>query len=197
MKVLQIQKEQWEEVKEIYLEAFPKRERKPFSSLRRGVRRGKVQLLTAVEGDQVLGFTAVIPYESMVMVDYLAVSGKIRSRGTGSEILQEVCRIFADKKIVLLGLPVILTVTFVIVLLIEKEDARAENCQQRIARRRFYVKNGFASSGIFTDGQSGAMEIMTSGGSVTPGEYLRLQKYALGRLFFRLSRIRITKKEGE
>lgn len=118
----------------------------------------------------------------MVMVDYLAVSGKIRSRGTGSEILQEVCRIFADKKIVLL---------------IEKEDARAENCQQRIARRRFYVKNGFASSGIFTDGQSGAMEIMTSGGSVTPGEYLRLQKYALGRLFFRLSRIRITKKEGE
>lgn len=182
MKVLQIQKEQWEEVKEIYLEAFPKRERKPFSSLRRGVRRGKVQLLTAVEGDQVLGFTAVIPYESMVMVDYLAVSGKVRSRGTGSEILQEVCRIFADKKIVLL---------------IEKEDARAENCQQRIARRRFYVKNGFASSGIFTDGQSGAMEIMTSGGSVTPGEYLRLQKYALGRLFFRLSRIRITKKEGE
>lgn len=92
MKLLQVQKEQWDAVKEIYLEAFPKRERKPFFSLRRSVKRGKVQLLTAAEGDQILGFTAVIPYENMVMVDYLAVSGKIRSRGTGSYILQEVCR---------------------------------------------------------------------------------------------------------
>ncbi len=182
MKLLQVQKEQWDAVKEIYLEAFPKRERKPFFSLRRSVKRGKVQLLTAAEGDQILGFTAVIPYENMVMVDYLAVSGKIRSRGTGSYILQEVCRRYADKKIVLL---------------IEKEDAQAENAQQRIARRRFYLKNGFTSSDIFIDGKSGAMEVLNFGECVTPQEYLSLQKYALGTLFFRLSGIRITKKEGE
>lgn len=182
MRLLQVQKEQWNEVKEIYLEAFPRRERKPFLSLRHSVKRGKVQLLTAVEGKQLLGFAAVIPYKNMVMVDYLAVSGKIRSKGTGSRILQEVCRQFADKKIVLL---------------IEKEDAQAENAQQRIARRRFYIKNGFTSSDIFIDGKSGAMEIMNFGERVTPQEYLDLQKYALGTLFFRLSGIRITKKEGE
>ena len=182
MKLLPVQKEQWKEIKEIYLEAFPKRERKPFYSLRRSVKRGKVQLLTAAEGNQILGFTAVIPYENMVMVDYLAVSGKIRSRGTGSCILQEVCRRYGDKKIVLL---------------IEKEDAQAENAQQRIARRRFYLKNGFTSSDIFIDGKSGAMEVLNFGERVTPQEYLNLQKYALGTLFFRLSGIRITKKEGE
>ncbi len=180
MQLLQVQKEQWKEVKEIYLEAFPKRERKPFFSLRRSVKRGKVQLLTAVEENQLLGFTAVIPYKNMIMVDYLAVSGKIRSRGTGSRIMQEVCRMFAGKKIVLL---------------IEKEDAQAENAQQRIARRRFYVKNGFTSSGIFIDGRSGEMEIMNFGGRVIAQEYLELQKYALGTLYFRLSGIRIVKGE--
>lgn len=178
MRLLQVQKNQWEKVKEIYLEAFPKRERKPFSSLRRSVKCGKVQLLTAVEGNQLFGFTAVIPYKNMVMVDYLAVSGKIRSKGTGSRILQEVCKMFADKKIVLL---------------IEQVDEQADNWQQRIARRRFYVKNGFTSSEIFIDGRSGAMEILNFGGRVTPQEYLSLQKYALGALFFRLSGIRIVK----
>lgn len=180
MQLLQVQKEQWKEVKEIYLEAFPKRERKPFFSLRRSVKRGKVQLLTAVEENQLLGFTAVIPYKNMIMVDYLAVSGKIRSKGTGSRIMQEVCRMFAGKKIVLL---------------IEKEDAQAENAQQRIARRRFYVKNGFTPSGIFIDGRSGEMEIMNFGGRVIAQEYLELQKYALGTLYFRLSGIRIVKGE--
>ena len=180
MQLLQVQKEQWKEVKEIYLEAFPKRERKPFFSLRRSVKRGKVQLLTAVEENQLLGFTAVIPYKNMIMVDYLAVSGKIRSKGTGSRIMQEVCRMFAGKKIVLL---------------IEKEDAQAENAQQRIARRRFYVKNGFTSSGIFIGGRSGEMEIMNFGGRVIAQEYLELQKYALGTLYFRLSGIRIVKGE--
>ena len=48
MQLLQVQKEQWKEVKEIYLEAFPKRERKPFFSLRRSVKRGKVQLLSLI-----------------------------------------------------------------------------------------------------------------------------------------------------
>lgn len=94
--------------------------------------------------------------------------------------MQEVCRMFAGKKIVLL---------------IEKEDAQAENAQQRIARRRFYVKNGFTSSGIFIDGRSGEMEIMNFGGRVIAQEYLELQKYALGTLYFRLSGIRIVKGE--
>ena len=71
------------------------------------------------------------------MVDDLAVSSKIRSRGTGSQIMQQVCEHFADKRIVLL---------------IERLDDNAENAQQRSARRRFYLKNGFTSSDIFIKG---------------------------------------------
>lgn len=118
----------------------------------------------------------MIPFKNMIMVDYLAVSAKTRSRGTGSRMLQDICQRFSGKKVVLL---------------IERLEDEAENKEQRIARRKFYLKNGFTSSGIFIQGASGAMEVLNYGGMVTPEEYLSLQKYALGALFFRLSKIQL------
>ena len=166
----------WKEIKEIYFEAFPKSERKPFFAIRHSVKKGKAQLLTAMESGILQGFVMVIPYRDMIMVDYLAVSGKIRSQGTGSKILQEVCKRFSDKKVVLL---------------IERLDDRAENKEQRIARRKFYFKNGFTSSEIYITGHSGNMEILNFGGMVSLQEYMDLQQYALGKLMFWMSGIRL------
>lgn len=180
MKFTLAENQQWPEIKEIYLEAFPKRERKPYITLRRSVKKGKAVLMTATEENQLLGFVVLIPYEDMVMVDYLAVSSKIRSKGTGSYIMQNVCEKYAGKKIVLL---------------IECLDDKAENREQRIARRKFYLKNDFTSSGIFIEGASGQMEIMNYGGRVSGEDYLRLQKHALGTLFFKLSKIKVIRKE--
>lgn len=173
--------QQWKEIKDIYMEAFPKRERKPYFVLRQSVKREKAVLMTATEGNQLLGFVVLIPYQDMVMVDYLAVSSKVRSKGTGSFIMQNVCRQYADKKIVLL---------------IESLDNAAENKEQRVARRRFYLKNGFTSSDIFIEGASGEMEILNYGGKVSQEEYLALQEYALGKIFFKLSKIRVIKKKA-
>lgn len=71
----------------------------------------------------------VIPYKNLVMVDYLAVSGKVRSKGTGSLLIQEMCRRFKDRKIILL---------------IEQLDETAANSAQRIARKNFYLKTVLA-----------------------------------------------------
>lgn len=176
MEILSTGEKQWGEIRQIYLEAFPKSERKPFFIVRRSVKKGKAQMLAAMEKDTLLGFVMTIPYRNTVMVDYLAVSGKIRSQGTGSRIMQEVCRKFPDKKIVLL---------------IERPDETAGNREQRIARRKFYLKNGFTSSGIFITGHSGNMEILNFGGTVSEQEYMELQRYALGNLMFYLSGIRL------
>ncbi len=89
MKFMLAKEDQWPEIKEIYLEAFPKRERKPYFVLRYSVRRKKAVIMTAAEGNRLLGFAVLIPYKDMVMVDYLAVSDKIRSRGTGSYIIKK------------------------------------------------------------------------------------------------------------
>jgi GNAT superfamily N-acetyltransferase len=170
----QFQKKDWKQVKDIYCEAFPKCERKPFFMLKHSVRTGKVQMLAAMEGELLLGFLAAVPYEDMVMVDYLAVSDKIRSKGTGSRLLQELCSRFAEKKVVLL---------------IERPDVPAENINQRLARRKFYFKNQFTSSGIYINGAGGEMEVLNFGGTVSGQEYMKLQKYALGRLLFAMSGI--------
>ena len=176
MEILNANQKPWKEIKEIYMEAFPKQERKPFFTVRRSVNRGKALLLTAMENEVLQGFVMAIPYKNMVMVDYLAVSSKIRSRGTGSKMMQEICRYCPGKKIVWL---------------IERLDDTAENKDQRIARRRFYFKNGFTSSDIYIAGNSGNMEILNFGGTVSKQEYLDLQQYALGKLLFRLSGIKL------
>lgn len=175
MKIMNADKKQWREIKEIYLEAFPKSERKPFFAVKRSVKSGKAQMLTAVEDNILQGFVMVIPYKDMAMVDYLAVSGKIRSRGTGSAIMREVCKRFSDKRIVLL---------------IEQLDDSAANSDQRIARRKFYFKNGFTSSNVHITGHGGNMEVLIYGGTISVREYMELQRYALGRLMFSLSKIR-------
>ena len=171
-----VKKEQWQEIKDIYMEAFPKAERKPFCSIKRSVKKGKAQIITAIEDGILQGYIMVIPYKDMVMVDYLAVSGKIRSKGTGSRIMQEVCDRFGGKRIVLL---------------IERLDENASNSEQREARRRFYLKNGFKSSDNFINGASGEMEVMIYGGNITGDEFMELMKYALGKLFFKFSGISI------
>ncbi|MFR3236898.1 MAG: GNAT family N-acetyltransferase [Acutalibacter sp.] len=176
MDILNENQKSWKDIKEIYNEAFPKAERKPFFTVRRSVNKGKALLLTAMENEVLQGFVMVIPYKNMVMVDYLAVSSKIRSRGTGSKIMQEVCKRFSDKKIVLL---------------IEQLDNTAENKEQRIARRKFYFKNGFTSSNIYITGRSGNMEVLNFGGTVSVQEYMGLQQYTLGKLMFRLAGIRL------
>lgn len=169
---------QWKEIKQIYMEAFPKSERKPFFIIKHSVKKGKVKILTAIENGILQGFAMIIPYKNMVMLDYLAVSNKIRSHGTGSKIMNEICKKCSNKKIVLL---------------IECIDDKAKNNQQRIARKNFYIKNGFSSSNIFINGVSGNMEILNKGEKVSPKEYMELQKYALGKLLFKLSKITLIK----
>ena len=137
MEFMMAKKQQWAEIREIYLEAFPKRERKPYFVLRRSVRKKKAIVMTAVDGGQMLGFAVLIPYKDMVMVDYLAVSSKIRSKGTGSYMIQNICSRFSDKKVVLL---------------IERVDEEAENKEQRIARWKILSQEWICPGKYFYNG---------------------------------------------
>ncbi len=172
MEIKKVQASQWGQVKAIYMEAFPKAERKPFFLLRRAVRKGRSQLYLALDNGIVAGFISVIPYQGMVMVEYLAISNKIRGKGTGSKLLSEICRQYAAHRILLM---------------IEQIDENADNAQQRIARKKFYLKNGFEPCSFIALGVSGPMEVLSCGCKVSGDEFLKIQKHALGRLLFRLS----------
>ena len=102
MEIKRICQSQWNDVKNIYMVAFPKSERKPFFFLKRALQKGKSEIWVASQSDVVAGFIVLIPYHDMVLVEYLAVSNQIRSKGSGSKILGEICRQYDDKRILLL-----------------------------------------------------------------------------------------------
>ncbi len=180
MEIRKIQNSQWEQVKTIYMEAFPKAERKPFSLIQRAVRKGKSDIWLALDGEIVAGFIVVVPYCDMVMVEYLAVSNQVRSQGTGSKLLAEVCRQYTGHRILLM---------------IEQIDKKANNFEQRTARKRFYLKNGFSPSDFVALGVSGPMEVLCFGGQVSGDDFVKVQKYTLGWLLFFLSRTKVAKNQ--
>lgn len=172
-----IQKSQWKQVKKIYFEAFPKAERKPFFLIKSS---SKPEIFTASDNNQVFGFAVAFPYKDLVLVDYLAVNAALRSKGTGSFLLHEICNYYQDKKILLL---------------IERLDEQAENKEQRIARKKFYLKNVFSSTGLFVNDISGNMEILSYQKPILKEEYLSIQKYTLGSLLFKLSKMKVVDNE--
>ncbi len=80
-------------------------------------------------------------------------------------------------------------------MLIERLDEQAENKEQRIARKKFYLKNGFSSTGLFVNGISGNMEILSYQKPILKEEYLSIQKYTLGSLLFKLSKMKVVDNE--
>lgn len=176
MHIRPMENSQWPAVQEIYTEAFPKSEQKPFFLLKRPVRRGRAQLWTAEEDGQLLGFLLADLWQDLVLIDYLAVSSKARGKGTGSQLLQYVLEHFKNKRVLLL---------------IERLDDHAENSRQRIARRSFYLRNGFDGAGFCVEIGGGEMEVLHWGGQVSSAEYLHIQRHAMGGLLYRLSRTRV------
>ena len=90
MEIKKIEKSQWKEIKKIYKEAFPKNERKPFASIKRSVKRGKSEILIALENNIVAGFIMLTEYKDIVMIEYFAVSAEGRGKGVGSLMLNEI-----------------------------------------------------------------------------------------------------------
>lgn len=115
-------------------------------------------------------------WKDLVLVDYLAVSSKSRGKGTGSQLLQHVMEQYTGKRVLLL---------------IERLDDKAENSRQRIARRSFYLRNGFDGAGFCVEIGGGQMEVLRWGGPVTAEEYLGIQRHAMGALLYRLSHTRV------
>ena len=75
-------------LRRLYLDAFPRAERKPFRLLCRQARRGRMELLTLRgEAGEPLGLAVTMLHESLVLLDYFAVAPAARGGGIGGEAL--------------------------------------------------------------------------------------------------------------
>ena len=116
----------------LYLSAFPKCERKPFSMILKMQRKGKTDLWYAEKNGKFAGFGATINGKDIILLDYFAIAKKRRGKGIGSEMLGALRNLYPEKGFFLE---------------IEKVYKDAENFEETSRRKQFYLLNGMKEMG--------------------------------------------------
>ena len=115
-----------EDIKQLYMDAFPFDERIPFYIMVSvGNDRG-VEFLSIYDDDTWLGFIHTLVGEKLSYIFYFAIDGSLRQSGYGSKIIREYKKIHPKLS-----------------LAIEPIEEDSDNIKQRKKRLAFYEKNGF------------------------------------------------------
>lgn len=115
-----------EDIKQLYMDAFPFEERIPFYIMVLvGNDRG-VEFLSIYDDDTWLGFIHTLVGEKLSYIFYFAIDGGLRQSGYGSEIIREYKKMHPKLS-----------------LAIEPIEEDSDNIKQRKKRLAFYEKNGF------------------------------------------------------
>ena len=115
-----------EEIKQLYMDAFPFEERIPFYIMVLvGNDRG-VEFLSIYDDDTWLGFIHTLVGEKLSYIFYFAIDSSLRQSGYGSKIIREYKKIHPKLS-----------------LAIEPIEDNSDNIRQRKKRLEFYEKNGF------------------------------------------------------
>ena len=115
-----------EDIKHLYMDAFPFEERIPFYIMVSvGNDRG-VEFLSIYDDDTWLGFIHTLVGEKLSYIFYFAIDGSLRQSGYGSKIIREYKKMHPKLS-----------------LAIEPIEEGSDNIRQRKKRLAFYEKNGF------------------------------------------------------
>ncbi|MFC3417903.1 GNAT family N-acetyltransferase [Salinicoccus hispanicus] len=154
-------------IKQLYKNSFPANEQIPFWFLLWKARKKYIDFSAFYDEDVLVGFTYLISDKDVAFVFYLAIDDKQRSKGYGGLTLSKIRDLYPQNRIILN---------------IEAIDEQANNNEQRIKRKRFYLKNGYKNNGYLVKSGKNWFEVLTKGGDVTPQEYSKLFKKLAGPL---------------
>lgn len=153
-------------IKEIYTASFLKEDRMPFWLMIALAKTKNTDFLAFYDGDTLCGFVYLAAMKDLVFVMFLAVDENLRSKGYGSKILEEVQAIYPKHKIIVS---------------IERCDEPAENLEQKLRRKRFYLHNGYSETGYSLEMGNKAQEILIKNGTFQAEEFSSFfRKYSNG-----------------
>ena len=159
------------EVKKLYVTAFPREERAPFSLLMSRANNGRDSFYAVEDNGQFVGLVYTIRKDKLVYIFFLAVVEEKRGMGYGSRILRCIHK---------------LNPGCVISLMIEDTaDTSADNYEQRINRLGFYKNNGFMQLDVRVNEAGVAYELLGTEDSVTQADFLALMKDYTGPLLYK------------
>lgn len=151
-------------VKKLYREAFPLRERIPFSKLLKLQKNGIIRILAAYENGEPCGVAVACTGSKSVLLMYLAVDGNKRGQGLGSKIMPALCDTFPRRNLLLE---------------IEKPD---ESKPMTVRRKEFYLRCGLHDAGVDILLAGVPMEIlMTGDGEFDKYEYIGIYHKHVGK----------------
>lgn len=132
-------------IRELYEASFPEAEKKPFSLILKKASESKMEILVLIREKMPVGLMISILHEDLVLLDYFAVDKTLRGGGIGSEALRLFRKRYDGKRLFLE---------------IEVQDDKAENSNQRLKRKAFYLKNGLHETGLLVTLFGVDMEIL-------------------------------------
>lgn len=149
----------------LYENSFPRLERKPVSSLERTFAEGKNAILAIADGEEFIGLAILMTDGRCTLLDYLAIEPEKRDRGYGGQALRRLLSEYDQR-------PFIVE--------IERLDESAEDNEQRLRRREFYLRNGMESSGVCVWLFQVEYELLCANGSVDYEAYRTLLTDCMG-----------------
>lgn len=159
------------QVKKLFVTAFPREERPPMWMLTRRCRQGLAEFRAVVHEDRFVGLIYVIGDERIKTLMFLAIAEDARGGGYGSEILKRVRENYPGVKLFLN---------------IEPLDRNAPNYEQRCRRKKFYERNGLTCLDYQVREAGVTYEMMTYGEYVSKDEYEETMQVMYGRRLYKL-----------
>lgn len=161
--------------KALYLRAFPKEERLPWSILLLNARRSGIGLTAFLDGDRFCGFTSSVTADDLHFLLFFAVEDELRGQGYGSAILSAIQEEYPH-----------------VVLNVEPLEETAPNLPERQRRFAFYRKNGFFDTGWHVWEVGGMFRVLSTRQELDVPAYKKLFR----KLTFGLWNVKLKRAES-
>ncbi len=154
-----------QQVYDLYEEAFPVEEKKPILLMEQLTKAGKMEILAVEEAGEFAGLAINMLSDGTALLDYFAIAGDRRCKGSGGRAVRALQERFQDEKYIFE---------------IEMQDEKAPNAEERKRRKAFYLRNGLKETGVFANVYETDFELLTPDGKLTFEEYVEMLLYILG-----------------
>lgn len=154
------------QIEELYLQAFPAAERKPFKLIVQKQAEGTMEILS-IE-DEKSGFLGLAIFafdKDLALLDYFAISAEMRGQGAGSRAIRALQKIYFGKRFILE---------------IETTKKNCKDLEIRRQRKEFYLRNGFHAMDFDVNLFGVEMEILSNCEKLTYEEYADIYINACG-----------------
>lgn len=158
------EKRQMSQIKKLYKRAFPRNEKKPFFIIKQKQKTGSVEILSLDDGE-FAGLCITMLNDDVVLLDYFAIEEGVRGKGYGGKTLTKLRERYKGKKLFLE---------------IEQPDEAADNNEERVRRKQFYLRNGFLEAGIYVRLFGVDMELLCYDCELNFQEYFNLYRSIYG-----------------